>query len=318
MDHGLPTQSTEGGDAPMADQPVVERGAAGTDWPHRIIGIIRRQPRMLVGGLILLLPFLLMAIAPWLFTSDNPSAIVGAPLLPPSGKYLLGTDEVGRDILSRAVYSARSDVTISLASAAIAFTVGTALGLLSGFLGGWADAFGMRVVDILLSFPTIVLALFLITVFGRGELVEILAIALVMAPSMARFSRGTGLVLRNRGYVEASRVSGAGTLYILRRHLLPNALPTLLVAASVLASSAVLIAASLSYLGVGTQPPTPSWGNMLRSAYDVVYDAPLYGVFPGIFITLVAAAYIMIGEGLRRRRTGTPSLAVSNEPVVRV
>lgn len=277
---------------------------------------MRHQPRLLAGGLLLLLPFVVVAIAPGLFTSHDPSAIVGQPLLGPSTAHIFGTDEVGRDILTRVLYAARSDVTISLASAAIAFTSGTVLGLLSGYLSGITDVVGMRIVDVLLSFPTIVLALFLITVFGRGELVEILAIALVMAPSMARFSRGAGLVLRNRAYIESSRLSGGRTLFILRRHLLPNALPTLLVAASVLASSAVIISASLSYLGLGTQPPTPSWGNMLRSAYDVVYNVPLYGVFPGVCITLLAGAYIMIGEGLRRR---TPSRGLLDaEPMARV
>jgi peptide/nickel transport system permease protein len=115
-----------------------------------------------------------------------------------------------------------------------------------------------------------------------------------MTPSMARFSRGTGLVLRNRGHVEASRISGGSRLHILRRHILPNSLPTLFVAASVLASAAVLISASLSFLGLGAQPPDPSWGNMLRAAYGVVYQAPLYGVGPGICITIVAGGYILI------------------------
>ncbi|WP_432970357.1 ABC transporter permease [Dactylosporangium sp. CA-233914] len=279
---------------------------------------LSRQPKLLLGGLLLLAPFVLMAIAPSLFVSHGPAEIIDVPLLPPSTSHPFGTDEIGRDVLTRVVYGARVDIVISLSAAAIAFAVGTLFGLLTGFLGGFADSLGMRSVDVLLSFPTIVLALFLITVFGRGELVQILAIAMVMAPSMARFSRGTGLVLRNRGYVEASRISGGGIGHILRRHLLPNALPTLLVAASVLASSAVLIAASLSYLGVGTQPPTPSWGNMLRSAYDVVYYAPFYGLFPGIFVTLVAGAYVMIGEGLRRRIASGRALAAGNSPVVRV
>ncbi len=278
---------------------------------------LRRQPPLLIGGVVLLLPFVIVALFPGLFTSYGPSAIVDQPLLGPSGQHLLGTDEVGRDVFTRVLYAARSDVVISVASAAAAFTVGTLFGLLTGYLSGIVDTVGMRLVDVLLSFPTIILALFLITVLGRGEGVEILAIALVMAPSVARFSRGAGLVLRDRAYIESSRLSGARTWFILRRHLLPNALPTLLVAASVLASSAVIISASLSYLGLGTQPPTPSWGNMLRSAYDVVYDAPLYGVFPGVCITLLAGAYIMIGQGLRRRASERGG-AIDNEPIARV
>lgn len=285
----------------MATPPLASADVAGRTRLRGLWTGLRRQPVLLLGGLILLLPFVIAAIVPGLLATHSPSAIVGQPLLAPSSQHIFGTDEVGRDIYSRTVYAARSDVVISLASAAIAFAAGTMFGLLSGYLAGIVDIVGMRLVDVLLSFPTIVLALFLITVYGHGELVEILAIALVMAPSMARFSRGAGLVLRNRSYIESCRLSGGRTLFILRRHLLPNALPTLLVAASVLASSAVIISASLSYLGLGTPPPAPSWGNMLRSAYDVVYNAPLYGLFPGICITLLAGAYLMIGQGLRRR-----------------
>jgi peptide/nickel transport system permease protein len=266
----------------------------------RIRRFLRGQPRPLIFGGLLLLPFLLLSLAPSIFTPYDPFSIEDLPLLPPSAQYLLGTDEVGRDLLSRTLYAARSDIFVSLASAFLAFTVGTAFGLFAGYSGGRVDMLMMRAVDVFLSFPTIVLALFLIVILGRGQGVQVLAIALVMTPSMARFSRGTGLVLRNRGNVEAARIAGASRFHILRRHILPNSLPTLFVAASVLASSAVLIAASLSFLGLGAQPPEPSWGNMLRSAFGVVYQAPMYGVGPGVFITIVAGAYILIGEGLRR------------------
>lgn len=267
---------------------------------RRLLGFARRAPRPLLFGVLLLAPFLMVSIAPSVFAPHNPFAIEALPLLGPSPTYPLGTDEVGRDLLSRTLYAARTDIFVSVASAFLAFTVGTAFGLFAGYTGGRTDTVMMRVVDVFLSFPTIVLALFLIVILGRGQAVQILAIALVMTPSMARFSRGTGLVLRNRGNVEASRISGGSRMHILRRHILPNALPTLFVAASVLASAAVLISASLSFLGLGAQPPDPSWGNMLRSAYGVVYQAPLYGVGSGICITIVAGGYILIGEGLRR------------------
>lgn len=274
---------------------------APTRQRGRVWAAVRRQPLPLVVGLAILAPFLVVSLVPGLVAPYGPLSIETTPLLGPSGEHLLGTDEVGRDLLSRSLHAARTDIFVSLASAFVAFSLGTAIGLFSGYVGGWADTVTMRIVDVLLSFPTIVLALFLITIFGRDQWVQILAIALVMMPSTARFSRGEGLVLRSRGYVEASRISGASRLHILRRHVLPNSLPTLLVAASVLASSAVLISASLSYLGLGAQPPEPSWGNMLRSAYGVVYDAPLYGIGPGVCISLVAGAYILIGEGLRRK-----------------
>lgn len=263
-------------------------------------------------GLVMLAPFVAFALMPSLFAPFDPYQIVNMPLLGPSGSHLLGTDEIGRDLLSRVIFASRNDLLVSILSAAVAFTLGTVFGLLSGYVGGIFDTVSMRAVDVFLSFPTIVMALFLITVFGRQSWVQVLAIALVMTPSMARFARGEGLVLRSRGYVEASKVSGGGRLHILFRHLLPNAMPTLLVAASVLACAAVLIAASLSYLGLGAQPPTASWGNMLRSAYGVVYDAPLFGIGPGIAISVVAGAYVLIGEGLRRRfRTDRNTSSIS-------
>lgn len=268
---------------------------------RRAWAFVGRQPRPLVIGIAMLAPFLIVSIVPGLIAPQDPLDIQGLPLEGPSGAHWLGIDEVGRDLLARCLFAARNDIFVSLSSAFVAFTLGTALGLFAGYMSGRLDTILMRIVDILLSFPTIVLALFLIVVFGRQQWVQVLAIALVMMPSMARFSRGTGLVLRNRGYVESARLAGASRWHILRHHVLPNSLPTLLVAASVLASSAVLISAALSYLGLGAQPPDPSWGNMLRSAYGVVYQAPLYGIGPGICVTIVSGAYILIGEGLRRK-----------------
>ena len=281
--------------------PSLAPAAARPSAWSRLRSFVGRQPRPLVAGVLLLTPFVVMAIAPGLIAPQDPYAIQGIPLTGPSAEHWLGLDEVGRDLLSRCIYAARNDVFVSLSAAFVAFSLGTTIGLFSGYMSGRIDTLIMRIIDVFLSFPTIVLALFLIVVLGRQQWVQVLAIALVMMPSMARFSRGTGLVLRNRGYVEAARLSGASRRHVLGRHILPNSLPTLLVAASVLASAAVLISSSLSYLGLGAQPPDPSWGNMLRSAYGVVYQAPLYGIGPGVGVTLVSGAYILIGEGLRRK-----------------
>lgn len=267
----------------------------------RIMQFVRKQPKPLLYGLAILVPFLFVAAVPSFIAPHSPLAIMDVPFLSPSRTHLLGTDEIGRDLMSRVIYAARADIFVSLSAALIAFVIGTVIGLFSGYVGGRIDTLTMRLVDVFLSFPTIILALFLIVVFGRSQWVQICAIALVMAPSMARFSRGTGLVLRRRGYVEASQISGASTVHIVRSHILPNSMPTLLVAASVLSASAILIASSLSYLGLGAQPPNPSWGNMLRASFSFVYQAPFYGVGPGICVTLVASAYVLIGEGLRRK-----------------
>jgi peptide/nickel transport system permease protein len=284
------------------------------------IGQMRRESPTLLAGLAILALFVIVAIFPGLFAPHDPRATASIPLSPPGGHNLLGTDEVGRDILSRVIYSARTDVPVSIAAGVLAAIGGAAFGLVSGYVGGIFDTAAMRLVDIGLAFPTVVLALFLIIVLGRGEGTEILAIALVMMPSMARFSRGAALALRPRAFVEASRTSGASVRHIVWRHILPNALSPLLVAASVLASAAVLLSASLSYLGLGTQPPTPSWGQMLGSAFDVVYQAPLYGVVPGVCIVLLSGAYVLIGHGLRvRQAKGPASIAhggLDSDPVL--
>lgn len=257
-----------------------------------------RLPKQLIGGLAILIPLLYLAVLPGTVAPYPATAIVGAPLSGPSGNDLLGTDEIGRDILSRVIYGAQSDVLISLGSTLLAFVIGSLIGVALGYRGGFADTAGMRIVDVLLAFPAIVLALFLIAIFGHGELVEIIAIAAVMAPSMTRFARSTSLLLRHRGYVESSQILRASAWHVIRRHLIPNAMRSLLVAASVLGASAVLIAASLSYLGLGTQPPTPSWGNLLYSAFQQVFQAPLYGVVPGLCITVLALGYMLLGRGL--------------------
>lgn len=263
---------------------------------------LAESPASFKFGVVLLLPFILVALFPGFFAPYNPLTTVAIPLEPPSPSHLLGTDEIGRDILSRVIWAARADMFVSLTSTMLAFTLGSLLGLIVGYLGGLTDTLAMRLVDVMLAFPTIVLALFLIAIFGRGRLeVEAFAIGIVMMPSMARLSRGVGLVLRKRAYVEASILLRARTVHIVWRHLVPNALPTLLVAASVLAASSILIAASLSYLGLGVQPPTPSWGGMLKAAYNVVFDAPLYGVIPGVLISIVAFAYMQMSRGLRMR-----------------
>jgi peptide/nickel transport system permease protein len=176
---------------------------------RREIGQMRRESPTLLVGLAILALFVIVAIFPGLFAPHDPRATASIPLSPPGGPNLLGTDEVGRDILSRVIYSARTDVPVSIAAGVLAAIGGAAFGLVSGYIGGIFDTVAMRLVDLGLAFPTVVLALFLIIVFGRGEATEILAIALVMMPSMARFSRGAALALRPRAFVEASRTSGA-------------------------------------------------------------------------------------------------------------
>lgn len=249
-------------------------------------------------GLAVLVPVLLCVAVPGLLAPHSPDALIAQPLLPPSGRYLLGTDEVGRDLLSRLIWAARTDLGIGMASTSLAAVAGTAIGLCSGFRGGIVDTLVMRSTDVLLSFPSILLALFVVAVFGHSDLVLILALAGLFLGSWIRLARGLALALRDRAYVEAAEVSGARTWYIVRRHLLPNARGPLVVGFAMTAAYAVVAGATLSYLGLGIQPPAASWGVMLQSSFEFVFTDPLYGVLPGLCVTLVAFAFTWLADGV--------------------
>lgn len=276
--------------------------AAEHDAPRRLAWRNRRRrtwPPALIGGAALLVLFGLLALLPGAVAPYDPLEVLDAPLLAPSSTYLLGTDEIGRDVLSRVIYAARGDLFVSLSATAVAFALGTSIGLAVGYRRGVSDTVVMRLVDLLLAFPGLVLLLFLVAVFGSSFGVVVIGLGATMAPAMLRIARGTGLALRTRPYVEACLIVNAKSGYILRRHVLPNALPPLLVATSVMGAGAILATASLSYLGLGIQPPAPTWGGMLTNAYVVVGVAPLYGIVPGICITLLAYCYMLIGRGLQ-------------------
>jgi peptide/nickel transport system permease protein len=262
-----------------------------------------RQKSFIVGSIVLA-PFVLSAVYPSLIAPYGADEILNAPFSPPSSQYLLGTDELGRDIFSRLVYSAHTDMLISLAATALALVIAWPIGLISGYLRGVVDSTLMRVSDVMLAFPSILLALFLITVFGRGTFVIILALTLLYIPPGMRLSRGLATSIRERGFVEASVLAGGGSFHVMRKHLLPNTIGPLLVAFGLTAAYSLLAASTLSYLGVGTQPPTPSWGNMLRSSFDWVYKTPLYGIASGVCIIVVALGYTWLADGVESATSG--------------
>ena len=264
-----------------------------------------RGNRSLQLGLLVLAPFLLMVLFPAAIAPHGPNELLGAPFQPPSRTYLLGTDEVGRDLLSRLIYGARTDLGISLAATFVAAVVGTLIGLLAGYVGSVADVLAMRTTDVLLSFPSILFAIFLITIVGRGSSVLAAALVVLFIPGFVRLARGLAIGLRERGFVDASVVSGGGSFHVLTRHLLPNAAGPLAVGCALTASTALLTAASLSYLGVGVQPPTASWGNMLQTSFQWLFQDPLYGVMPGVCITLVALGYTWIADGVQHAMGGS-------------
>jgi peptide/nickel transport system permease protein len=255
---------------------------------------------LIIGGATLLL-LACSALFAGVLAPHSPNVIVAAPLLPPSRAFPLGTDEIGRDILSRVLYGGRVELFVSLTASLLAGAIGVTIGLLVGLRGGLADSAAMRGVEIVYSFPGLILSMYLITVLGRGVWVQIIAIAIVLVPYITRLCRGLALQLRVRSYVEASRLAGGNGWHVFRRHLLPNAMSTILVTMSMQAAAAITIAAGLSYLGVGVRAPTPSWGTLMSSSFNVVYQAPLYGLVPGALIVITALSYMSVANGLRVR-----------------
>ena len=252
-----------------------------------------------IGGA--LIGFLLLTIAVGLvWMPYNPIAVdLAHTLAAPSAVHWLGTDEFGRDVLSRAMLGAQITVSIALGTVVVAITAGTCLGLLAGFLRGWTDRLLMSVGDAILAFPGILLALGLIAVTGSGRGSIVLALAIAYLPSVMRVVRAAVLSIREREYVEASRVAGDGTLYILLRHVLPNALPPIVVLATSLFGWVALAESALSFLGVGVPPPAPSWGNMLSSARPYMEEASWLSIVPGLCIAATLLGVNLLGDALR-------------------
>jgi peptide/nickel transport system permease protein len=248
---------------------------------------------VLFAGLALL-SFLAPAIAPYPYEK-----FVGAPLQPPGPTFLLGTDEIGRDILSRLLYGGRTSLTVGVSAALVAFAVGTPLGLISGYAGGGPETMIMRVMDGLLAFPGLMLALAAVAVLGPNLRNTIVAIAIVSVPVFCRLTRASVLVFREREFVHAVRAMGAGSTRIVLRTILPNAMPPLTVQFSLTFANAVLAEAGLSFLGLGVQPPLPSWGMMLNTGKNVMAIAPLYPVVAGAAVFLVVLSLNLVGDGLR-------------------
>lgn len=237
--------------------------------------------------------------APWL-SPYSPTATTSNAFLPPGPAHLFGTDQLGRDILSRVIYGARISLGTAAFAVAASGLVGVSLGLLAGYFSGALDSVVMRAMDVLFAFPAILLAMGLVAIMGAGADSGAIAIAVVGIPAFARLARAGMLVEREKPYVEAARALGASDLRIIFGSVLPNAIGPLVVQAGIGATLAVLLQAALSFLGLGPAPPAPSWGEMLNQSRSVLYQAPWYGVFPGVALTLVVLALNAIAEGLQR------------------
>jgi len=253
-----------------------------------------------VAGAAIVGAYLLVAVtAPALAPHDPLSMASQALLAPPGGPYPFGTDQFGRDQLSRLLYGARVSLIVSVASVVLALAGGGAVGVVSGHYGGRIDGALMRVMDVIFAFPAVLLAIAIMAAAGTAVWTVIVAIGVVYTPQFARISRASVLATRTLEYVEAAGALGAGTRRVLLRHILPNISAPLIVQTSLSLSLAILTESALSFLGLGTQPPTPSWGNMLADSRRFMATAPWTAVFPGATIAMIVLGFNLLGDGLR-------------------
>ncbi len=256
---------------------------------------------MLAGlGLSFIVVVVIVAVFAPIFAPYDPLEVnLSASKLPPSAEHPFGTDDLGRDIFSRAIYGARISLAVGFLATGLALLIGFSLGLLSGYVGGVVDRVVMSFTDITLAFPSLLLAIGITIVMPPGLATVFIALGLVGWASFARIIRGLVLELKEKEFVQAARSAGSGGLGIIRRHLLPNCLPTAVVLASLYVGSFMLAEAALSFLGLGVQPPAPTWGGMVNEGRDFLISAPWFSVFPGMAIALTILSFNVVGDTLR-------------------
>lgn len=274
-------------------------GVLGRLWRNDAVRRFRRHRAAQVGAAVIAVMALLGLLAPVIAPYGPEEVDLAAAFQGPSARHLFGADSIGRDIFSRVLYGARYSLTIGLVSVGVGLLIGLPLGLLSGYRGGRFDAVVMRVVDILFSFPTILLALIVVTVFGTGLFKAMIAIGIAQMPVYARLTRAVVLKLRSLDYVEAAHALGARERRILAAHILPNAVGPIVVESTLQLASAILSAAYLGFLGLGAEPGTPEWGTMLSEGRNFLVAAPHVTIFPGLAIVFAILSLNLVGDGLR-------------------
>ncbi|MFD4819888.1 ABC transporter permease [Peribacillus butanolivorans] len=252
-----------------------------------------------ISLIFLLMLIIVSIIAPWIVPHDTIKQDLSSVLLGPSATHWLGTDELGRDIFSRLLMGTKSAIYAGLFAILIPLCIGVPLGIISGYLGGMIDDFIMRIVDGIISIPAILLALGITGALGISLWNAMIAIGIVFTPQFARLARGQTLQVRSEPYVEAAKISGAGAVWIMFKHIIPNIAPPIIVQASFSLSLAILVEASLSFLGMGAQAPQISWGNMIQQAYSMINTEPWIIIYPGMAIMLTVLAGNFLGDGLR-------------------
>ncbi|EGJ6552146.1 D,D-dipeptide ABC transporter permease [Escherichia coli] len=265
----------------------------------KLVWMLKGSPLTVTGAVIIVLMLLMMIFSPWLATHDPNAIDLTARLLPPSAAHWFGTDEVGRDLFSRVLVGSQQSILAGLVVVAIAGMIGSLLGCLSGVLGGRADAIIMRIMDIMLSIPSLVLTMALAAALGPSLFNAMLAIAIVRIPFYVRLARGQALVVRQYTYVQAAKTFGASRWHLINWHILRNSLPPLIVQASLDIGSAILMAATLGFIGLGAQQPSAEWGAMVANGRNYVLDQWWYCAFPGAAILLTAVGFNLFGDGIR-------------------
>ncbi|HET7412100.1 MAG TPA: D,D-dipeptide ABC transporter permease [Pararhizobium sp.] len=260
---------------------------------------VRRSPLTMLGLGIILVVLFIMITAPWIAPYDPNRLDLLHRLARPSLAHFFGTDEVGRDIFSRVLWGARTSVTVGLAIVGISMSFGTVIGAFSGLVGGRTDTLIMRFMDVVLSFPSFVMAMALAAALGPDLINAMLAIAVVRIPFYVRLARGQALSLRSKPYVKAALSFGAPRTQIVRRHIMPNAMAPIIVQATLDIGLAILTAAALSFIGLGAQQPTAEWGAMVATGRDYLLDQWWYPTFPGLAILVTAVGFNLLGDGLR-------------------
>ena len=283
---------------PAADADELEE--LSKSWSSQLIDLIRRQPLASAGGLVVLIMIFASIFANFLTPYDPEAASWVNQLTPPSAEFWLGTDAFGRDILTRIIYGARTALFVGFTAAFVGATGGLILGVASAYFGGRFDIICQRLVDIVMAFPLIVLALAVVATLGASTVNVIIAITIPFIPQCARVVRSSALAIREIPYVDAARALGFSHTRIIMKHMIPNVMAPYLIMLTTFVGQAILLEASLSYLGMGVQEPTPAWGLMLQGgAEEFAESAPWVPIFPGLAITLAVFGFNLFGDGLR-------------------
>lgn len=260
---------------------------------------VRKSPTMIIGLIIVLLVVLVGVFAPWIAPKDPNLTVLRDRITAPSAEYWFGTDDLGRDVLSRVIWGTRVSLQVGVISVSIGMIIGVLLGLVAGFYRGVIDLIISAVMDLLLSFPAILLAIALVAALGPGITQVMIAVGISLVPNFARITRGSVISMRNSEFVQASHSLGANNARLIFSHILPNILTPIVVLATLNAAFAIIMEAGLSFLGIGVQPPDPTWGAILSDGRKHIVSGPWISIFSGTVISITVLGLNMLGDGLR-------------------